>query len=54
MNTCYEKEAGSCEPRRIPQGLGVRQPSGAVDARKAAEGCRSPRRWREFSREFEV
>ena len=29
-----------------PQGLGVRQPSGAVEGGKAAEGCRSPRRWR--------
>jgi len=33
----------------IPRGFGVRQPSAAFDVTwcsKAAEGCRTPRRWR--------
>jgi len=33
----------------VPPGFGVRQPSGAILGRaalKAAEGCRSPRRYR--------
>jgi hypothetical protein len=39
----------------VPSGFGVRQPSGAFRLRatdlKAAEGCRSPRRYRAHRRE---
>jgi hypothetical protein len=31
----------------LPQGFGVRQSSGAFQRMKAAEGCRSPRRYRD-------
>src|SRR5512135_1106499 len=36
------------EPLTVPLGFGVRRPSGALSATKAAEGCRTPRRCRAF------
>ncbi len=49
-NASLEETDSSHEPCGEPQGLGVRQSSGAFPSGcavpKAAEGCRSPRRWR--------
>jgi hypothetical protein len=55
LSICHVKNKNSFRWRAIsPAGFGVRQPSGAFSMRdnavrsKAAGGCRSPRRYRDF------